>query len=126
MEVVNQPPPDRPSKESCEIYATAFKKSTNTLGRLIDDQQYLLVKECSTNDTIFTNNGDNSLDIFTANLGTIHKLPDICKANKFLFFCIRETSLMRFFLSYDIIFPFKMANFLPFANAKKIFNCHLA
>ena len=83
MEVVNQPPPYRPSKESCEIYATAFKKSTNTLGRLIDDQQYLLVKECSTNDTIFTNNGDNSLDIFTANLGTIHKLPEICKANKF-------------------------------------------
>ena len=69
LEVVDKPPPNRPTKESCDIYTAAFRESTNNLGNFIANQKHVFAKECSNNDTIFTNDGgDNTLDIFTANL----------------------------------------------------------
>ena len=55
-------------KESCQLYTKEFQESSNDLGNLISSQRNLLVKRCPTNDTIFTNDNDNALDIFTANL----------------------------------------------------------
>ena len=62
---IGKPPPQKANDESCQIFAEAFRKSTDEIGELINGD-FMFRKECLANDTIFRK--DDEMDIFTKNL----------------------------------------------------------